>query len=98
MSVSSDAAAPLSLEIEFGSDHDSPRQSRLSGNLPEGQGSDAAVRHARVHMIEQVLSFESKLESPRLRAQAHVLHERQIPLAEARSSPVRKRAGNVADL
>jgi hypothetical protein len=57
-----------------------------------------ADRVCCVHVIENVLSLESRLEMPCLLSQTDFLHQRHVPLTEARPESVSVTIGNVTQL
>ncbi len=50
------------LEVNLGRDQHPPGIAGLAGNHPEGPVGNCRIRHAGVHVIEQVLEFATELE------------------------------------
>src|SRR5579885_221800 len=85
------------LEVDLGGHHDAPGRARLARDHAKGAIEQSAIRHAGVHMIEQVLRFETQLQLALLAHQRELLEHRHIPLGKAGTTPVRERTGHVAD-
>ena len=71
---SGSTAYPIPLDrlskVELGGHHCLPRIAGLSDDLPEARAGDAADRVTGIHVVEQVLRFESKLHAPGLASQS----------------------------
>ena len=88
----------VSLEEEFRRNHDLARKPLLAGDSSKGAIGQLVDRPTGIHVIEYVLAFKSNLHVARFRAEADVLQQREIPLAEGGSAHVLQCGAYASDL